>query len=91
MNAPFSYMTPDAPQVVTFASAIRRLIAEAIESLILLLDEIGGDVEMEDGDPADEGWDAEPSLGAFELMNQGGGVAHDRKRRGAGSGARRRG
>jgi hypothetical protein len=64
MNAPFSHMTPDAPQVVVFTPAMRTLIADAIESLILLLDEIDGDVELEDCDPAEECGDAEPSLGA---------------------------
>jgi hypothetical protein len=36
-------MTPDVPQVVVFTPAMRTLIADAIESLILLLDEIDGD------------------------------------------------
>ena len=55
MNAPFPHMTPDA-QVVLFTPGMRRLIADAIESLILLLDEIDGD--------------AEPSLGATHSMDQ---------------------
>jgi hypothetical protein len=54
MNAPFSAMTPDAPQLVLFTPAMRTLIADAIESLILLLDEIDGDAELEDDDPAEE-------------------------------------
>ena len=70
MNAPFSHMTPDAPQAIVFTPAMRRLIADAIESLILLLDEIDGDAELEDDDPAEENGDLEPSLGAFELVNQ---------------------
>jgi hypothetical protein len=70
MNAPFSTLTPDAPQVITFTPAMRRLVCDAIESLILLLDEIDGDIDMEDDDPAEESGDAEPSLGSFELVNQ---------------------
>jgi hypothetical protein len=70
MNAPFSHMTPDAPQVVVFTPAMRRLIADAIESLILLLDEIDGDAEVEDDDPAEEGADLEPSLGAPADIDQ---------------------
>jgi len=54
MNAPLSPMTPDAPQVVLFTPGMRTLIADAIESLILLLDEIDGDAELEDCDPGEE-------------------------------------
>jgi hypothetical protein len=70
MNAPFSTMGKQEPQIVVFTPAMRTLIADAIESLILLLDEIDGDVDAEDDDPAEENGDAEPSLGAFESMNQ---------------------
>ena len=69
MSAPFSHMA-DAPQVVLFTPGMRRLIADAIESLILLLDEIDGDAEIEDCDPAEETGDAEPSLGATHSINQ---------------------
>jgi len=48
MNAPFSHMRPGAPQVVLFTPGMRRLTADAIESLILLLDEIDGDPDLED-------------------------------------------
>jgi len=49
---------------------MRRLIADAIESLILLLDEIDGDAEHEQ-DAAFEGeLDMEPSLGATHSMDQ---------------------
>ena len=58
------------PQIVVFTPAMRALIADAIESLILLLDEIDGDVDAEDDDPAEENGDAEPSLGAFEWVDQ---------------------
>jgi hypothetical protein len=58
------------PQIVVFTPAMRTLIADAIESLIILLDEIDGDVDAEDDDPAEENGDAEPSLGAFELVDQ---------------------
>jgi hypothetical protein len=53
-----------------FTPGIRRLICDAIESLILLLDEIDGDVDLEDDDPAEENGDAEPSLGAFGHVDQ---------------------
>jgi len=39
-------------------------------STILLLDEIDGDVEIEEDDPVEETGDAEPSLGATAAMNQ---------------------
>jgi hypothetical protein len=70
MNAPFSTMGKPEPQIVVFTPGMRTLIADAIESMIHLLDEIDGDVDAEDDDPAEETGDAEPSLGAFELMNQ---------------------
>jgi hypothetical protein len=44
---------------------MRTLIAHAIESLILLLDEIDGDADVEDGHDLEEEA-AEPSLGASE-------------------------
>jgi hypothetical protein len=47
-------------QIVEITPAMRALIEDAIESLILLLDEIDGDAELEDGG------DAEPTLGAGE-------------------------
>ena len=70
MNAPFSTMGKPEPQIVVFTPAMRTLIADAIESLILLLDEIDGDVDAEDDDPAEENGDAEPSLGATNGINQ---------------------
>jgi hypothetical protein len=56
-------MGKQEPQIVVFTPAMRTLIADAIESLILSLDEIDGDAEAEDDDPAEEKGDAEPSLG----------------------------
>jgi hypothetical protein len=70
MNAPFSTMTPDAPQVITFTPAMRRLVCDAIEAMILLLDEIDGDVDHEQDPDFEQEPDLEPSLGAFELVNQ---------------------
>jgi hypothetical protein len=70
MNAPFSYLPPDVPQVITFTPSMRRLLADAIEALLPLLDEIDGDADLEDDDPADANGDAEPSLGATNGMNQ---------------------
>jgi hypothetical protein len=46
------------------------VIADPIESLILLFDEIDGDVELEDCDPTEECGDAESSLGATHGMDQ---------------------
>src|SRR5476651_2094624 len=47
MNEPFSTMGKPEPQIVVFTPAMRRLVCDAIESLILLLDEIDGDVDAE--------------------------------------------
>lgn len=50
---------PDAPtQILEFTPAMRILIEDAIEALILLLDEIDGDAE------------AEPELGSSSPVNQ---------------------
>ena len=48
---------------VEFRPNMRRLIADAIESLILLLDEIDGDENLEDGADHEDGHDAEPEQG----------------------------
>jgi hypothetical protein len=50
-------------QILEFRPGMRRLIEDAIESLILLLDEIDGDDEHEA--------DAEPWLGSNAMFNQG--------------------
>jgi hypothetical protein len=59
-----------APLFVEFRPSMRSLIEDAVESLLLLLDEIDGDadIEMDDppeeDDPAEDGGDGgEPSLG----------------------------
>jgi hypothetical protein len=70
MSAPFSTMTPDAPQVVVFTPAMRTLIADAIESLILLLDEIDGDAEHEQDADFEGEPDTEPGLGATSAIDQ---------------------
>ena len=70
MNAPFSHMAPDAPQVVLFTPAMRTLIADAIESLIVLLDEIDGEVELEEDGSDEDASDAEPNLGATADVDQ---------------------
>jgi hypothetical protein len=70
MNAPFSAQTPDAPQPILFTAAMRTLIADAIQSLILLLDEIDGDAECEECDSAEENGDLDSSLGARAGMDQ---------------------
>lgn len=51
---------------IEFRPGMRRLIEDAIESLILLLDEIDGDDGIEDDCDDEEGGDKEPSLGAPE-------------------------
>jgi hypothetical protein len=38
LNAPFSTMGKPEPQIIVFTPAMRTLIADAIESLMLLLD-----------------------------------------------------
>jgi hypothetical protein len=59
-----------APLFVEFRPSTRSLIEDAIESLLLLLDEIDGDVDIEmdeppeEDDPAEDGGESEPSLGA---------------------------
>lgn len=69
MNAPLRH---EGEQLVRFTPGMRRLIADAIEALILLLDEIDGDPDLEEDEPAEEGddelddADKEPSLGAPE-------------------------
>src|SRR5450432_3010201 len=70
MNAPFSTMGKPEPQIVVFTPAVRTLIADAIESLILLLDEIDGDVEHEENADFENEPDMEPSLGATNGINQ---------------------
>lgn len=66
-----------APLFVEFRPSMRSLIEDAVEGLLLLLDEIDGDadIEMDDppeeDDPAEDGGDAgESSLGATEALNQ---------------------
>jgi len=51
---------------------MRTLIADAIESLslILLLDESDGNADLENEDPAEETGNAEPSLGTTTAINQ---------------------
>jgi hypothetical protein len=70
MNAPFSTLGAPEPQIVTFTPAMRTLIADAIESLILLLDEIDGDAEHEEDHDFESETDMEPNLGATAAMNQ---------------------
>jgi hypothetical protein len=43
----------DFTQIVEFTPSMRVLIADAIEALILLLDEIDGDADLED-EPEEE-------------------------------------
>jgi hypothetical protein len=70
INAPLSHMTPEAPRIVVFTPAMRTLIADAIESLILLLAEIDGDVECEADGSDEDGADMESSLGAATDVDQ---------------------
>jgi hypothetical protein len=69
---------PNAPNhILEFTPAMRRLIEDAIESLILLLDEIDGDDDLEDDNSLEDGGDdeheadAEPWLGSNAMFNQG--------------------
>jgi hypothetical protein len=70
MNAPFSTIGAPEPQIVVFTPGMRALIADAIESLILLLDEIDGDAEHEEDADFEAEPDLEPSLGATNSINQ---------------------
>jgi hypothetical protein len=70
MNAPFSTMWGSQPQIVVFTSAMRTLVADAIESLMLLLDEIDDDADHEEDPDFEDGADMEPSLGASNGLNQ---------------------
>lgn len=49
---------------IEFGPSIRVLIEDAIESVILLLDEIDGDDECEEEPDAEDGGNDEPSLGS---------------------------
>ena len=49
---------------------MRTLVCDAIEAMILLLDEIDGDAERENDGAAEECGDAEPSLGARHGLDQ---------------------
>ena len=66
------------PIMLEFRPAMRRLIEDAIESFILLLDEIDDDPDLEDGhdresNPAE--WGIADTGGLLELLgsNEGGG------------------
>jgi hypothetical protein len=56
-----------APIFIEFRPAMRRLIEDTVESLLLLLDEIDGDADIEEDDPPEDAGDAEASLGAPEV------------------------
>ena len=45
----------DFTQILEFTPSMRTLIADAIESLILLLDEIDGDADFEEEADAEDG------------------------------------
>src|SRR5450432_3568145 len=70
MIAPFGTQGEPAQQVVTFTPAMRRLVCDAIEALILLLDEIDGDAEHEQDPDFEDEPDLEPSLGATGDIDQ---------------------
>jgi hypothetical protein len=53
------------PIVIEFRPAMRTLIEDAIESLLLLLDEIDGDADLEDDDREDD--PVEMGIGASAL------------------------
>jgi hypothetical protein len=53
---------------IEFRPGMRRLIEDAIESLILLLDEIDGDDDLEEGGDLEDGHDAEP----YDYVRHGG-------------------
>jgi hypothetical protein len=67
LNAPFSTMGRPEPQITP---AMRTLIADAIESLMLFLDEIDGDADHEEDTDLEDSADMEPSIGATNGINQ---------------------
>ena len=70
LDFPAAKPPSEEAQLVRFTPSMRRLIADAIEAMIILLDEIDGDADLEDDDPAEENGDAEPSLGATHSIDQ---------------------
>ena len=72
---------------IEFRPGMRRLIEDAIESLILLLDEIDGDAELEiepdhECDPAEDGFGDQNGLDeqmmrAADLRHRGAPLSHD--------------
>jgi hypothetical protein len=58
------------PLMVEFRPAMRTLIEDAIESMMLLLDEIDGDADFEAEPDEEEGGDLEPSLGSCGGVDQ---------------------
>ena len=72
---------------IEFRPGMRRLIEDAIESLILLLDEIDGDAELEiepdhECDPAEDGFGDQNGLDeqmmrAAHLRHRGAPLSHD--------------
>jgi hypothetical protein len=57
-------------QVITFTPGMRTLVCDAIEAMILLLDEIDGDGELEQHADFESEPDLEPSLGATHGIDQ---------------------
>jgi hypothetical protein len=57
MNAPFSTVGSSQLQIVVFTPAMRTLIADAIEALMLLFDEIDGDADHEEDPDFEDGAD----------------------------------
>lgn len=60
----------EQPLFIEFHPGMRRLIADAIESLILLLDEIDGDSDLEDEPDIEDSFDTEQDLGATNNVDQ---------------------
>lgn len=55
-------------RIVELTPAMRKQIEATIEHLLSVLDHFDGDENLEDGDPAEEGGDDEPSLGWAEMQ-----------------------
>lgn len=70
MNAKRHQASPASRVFVEFRPAMRALIEDAVESLLLLLDEIDGDADFEAEPDDEDASDFEQDLGATNALDQ---------------------
>ena len=58
--------------IIEFTPGMRKLVGDAVEALVLLLDEIDGDENLEEEPDLELGLDDEPSLGSLNATDQSG-------------------